>query len=41
MKTMRDMLFSPAGADAHGTGSIASIFIDAVIAGWLLKGFFS
>jgi hypothetical protein len=41
MKTMWNMLFSPAGAEAHGGGSIASIFIDTVITGRFLKGTFS
>ena len=41
MKTMYCMLFSPAGAEAHWPGSIASSLIDAVMTGRILKGNFS
>lgn len=41
MKTMTNMLFSPAGAEAPGIGSIWPCLYDTVITGRFLKGNFS
>jgi hypothetical protein len=40
MKIMWNMLFTLAGAEAHGCGSIVSSLIDTVISGRILKGIF-